>query len=285
MAENKTFMLTLGGGLGDVFWYYLDGHNGWDRLEALKEKYPDSKVKVFSSTHNPQVEELLKYNPHIYKVKEYGWVLDGNSLWRRHKKKYTKVKTLKNLEKRKNKVYLSDKDNEQINKIISKGPFILIHPFAGERQRMCLEANDFIPIIDSLITKTKLNIVVLGGTYTRKNKNSSYQMRESFLYEREGLINLVNKTNARVGAVLASKQHSFVGCWSAYSCASWIYNKPSTIIVPKNWARIFRKNKQAEGGRWANKEVNIVSINGDLFHKNIKEIDLSQITKQILINY
>jgi len=277
--------LTLGGGLGDVFWLYLGGHNGWQYLESLKQQSPKTKIKVLSATHNPQTEELLKYNPHISEFREFGWSLDGNTIWNKEKGSAIHIDSIKRqLKKIENNIYLTQEDKELVDKI-STNSYIFIHPFAGEWTRCGLKAEEYIPIIDCLLDKTELNIVVVGSSYTRQNRKKGFPQEEVFNYKRNRLYNLVGKTNARVCAALAKNQHSFIGSWSAYSCLAWVYNKPSTVIMPEQAYETFTTKKICPNGRWyGKKDIKVITTN-----KHIKaydrEININNIKDQILKYY
>jgi ADP-heptose:LPS heptosyltransferase len=286
VEKMKKVYLTLGGGLGDVFWTYIEGHNGWQFLKSFKNKYPDGKIKVLAATHNPQVEELLKYHPDITVFKNFGWVLDGTELWKKYKGGFKHLKDTKDgLSKNRNRIYLSTEDQEKIDEITHAGPFLLIHPFAGEKIRCAIFPDDYKIIIDKLLEETNFNIVVIGGSYIRTNKVNRFKMTEEFEYSHDRVFNLVNKSNCRVCATLAEHQHSFIGSWSAYSCVSWIYNKPSTIIVPKTMAKVFKEEKQGPEGRWKDKKnINIISVEGTILNSG-REYSLDQIIVQILKEY
>lgn len=255
MKIPKKVYLTLGGGLGDVFCSYFRGENGWGYLDSFKKNYPDTEVKVLSSSHNPQTEELVKYNPHISSFQEFGWTLDGTSLWAQHAGAAThlaKHEAVGQLERKPQLLYISEGDNKVIQSIYQSGKFIFLHPFAGLKDREALTTEEYFPLVDKLIDHYGYNVVVIGATHKRRNLNQSFQMVEEFNYDRPGLFNLVNKTNARISWRLAELADSFIGCWSAYSCAFWIMKKKTTVILKEQNAKTLRK-KFASGQRWYNR--------------------------------
>jgi len=280
----RKFYLTLGGGLGDVFWTYFGGHNGWNKLELVKQKFPKCEIKVLSSTHNPQTKELLKYHPNINKFEEYGWTLNGKPIWEQHKQDYTPLKEEILIKTKPNKIYLNEEDNTQIKEITSKGPFILIHPFAGERQRLSLYSKEWIPIIEALLKNTNFNIVIIGGNYTRINRKRHISKSEELNYSSNRVFNLINKTNARICSFLVNKQDSFIGTWSAYACLSWIYNKPNTIILPKKQNKILREKKQGKGKRWHQKNIRTITTPLSIIRQD-RSINIDNIIRQVIENY
>ena len=273
--------LTLGGGLGDVLYTYFKGENGWKWLSPLKEIAPRTRVSVLSSTHNPQTEELIKHNPHIDSFKEFGWVENGRELWEKNKGPAVHIreikKSLKKISTPKNtKLYLSDSDREEVRKVISQGEFVFIHPFAGLKFRQCLPIEEYIPIIDQLIDDLGYNVVMMGATHNRINFKTTPEMVEEFKYDRDGLFNLVGKTNARVAVRLSQLAHSFIGCWSVYSCAFWIKRGKTTVIItPKLEDQINKRFKP--NGRWHTRgDCRVILVDETKGYDKIKDQILSR---------
>jgi len=261
----KSVYVTLGGGLGDVYYVYMKGENGWGYIESLKKLYPNIKVKVLCSTHNPQTVEFIKNNPYIDEIKEYGWVLNGSEIWNKHNNGAVSLKNnriLRNtLKFNTPSIYLDNGDNVLVDSIVDQGKFIIIHPFAGEPHRIAMPPKEYIPLIDILIDNLGFNVVLVGGTYTRTNRVLKEHKPEKLVYERKGLINLIDKANARVVATLTKHQYHFIGCWSAYSCVSWLHKKPTTVIVQeKDKPKLLKK--QTHGKRWYKAKCKILTTTG-----------------------
>jgi ADP-heptose:LPS heptosyltransferase len=225
-----------GGGLGDIIKHYIRNEHGWGYLEPLKKAYPDIEIKVMLTCINPQIEEFIKYNPHIDTIESYLWTHPARSGVRRcieeHKGDYVSLleatSLLETVESIKPKIYLNADDQETISSVTSQGKYIFVHPFSGEIKRMAFPVEQYPRIIDKLIDRLGYNVVVVGGSY-KKNWIRDETMDESFDYEREGLFNLVNRTNARVATILAQKAQGFVGTWSCYIIPS--YQRPSRTVV------------------------------------------------------
>jgi len=269
----KAVYVTLGGGLGDVFYLYTKGENGWGYIKSLKEKYPQVRVNVMCATHNPQTVEFIKYNPYINDVKEYGWVLDGNEIWNKYNNGAVKLNSnkelLSTLKFATPCMYLNKQDQITVNTVVTKGKFILIHPFAGEPHRIAMPASEYIPLIDCLIDEMGFNVAIVGASYLRTNRILVESKPEELNYERDGVFNLIDKANCRVVAALAKQQHHFIGCWSAYSCMSWLHKKSTTVVVrPEDKKKL--KAKQQKGKRWYRTKCQIVAIKSDNFD-NIRE--------------
>jgi len=282
IVPNSVYV-TLGGGLGDVFYVYSRGENGWGYIKSLKEKFPFVKITALCSTHNPQTVEFIKYNPHIDEYKEFGWVNDAKSLFEKNsngaKRLDKEGKALKALNFARPNVYTTDEDKEIIREIESAGNFVLIHPFAGEPGRIAMPIEEWKPLVDEIIEKNDLNVVVIGGKYKRTNRRTKEDKDETFEYERNRLFNLVGKSNARICMRLASEQKHFVGNWSAYSCASWVNNKPTTVIVTKQTS-INLENKMKPGKRWRNAKCRIIRTNGP--SRDPRNTDYNKVREQII---
>jgi hypothetical protein len=278
MKVPQKVYLTLGGGLGDVFCSYFRGENGWKWLQPWKERYPHTKVSVLSATHNPQTAELLKYNPYIDHFKEFGWVNDGRPLWKKNAAGAAQLKNQKaitaKLKGKNPTLYISNEDKEVVDEIQQAGRFIFLHPFAGLKDREALKPQEYFSLVDRIIDNKKYNVVVIGATHKRTNHKESFKMIEEFNYERPGLFNLVNKTNARISMKLAQLADSFIGCWSAYSCAFWIQKKKSTVIIKSKASGNIQK-KFGRGGRWQHRgDCRLVLVE--------KAKDIEKTTRQIL---
>jgi len=252
----KKVYLTLGGGLGDVIYDYLGGHRFWNKLEPLKIAHPEIRIKVMSSTHNLQSLELIRYNPYIDRMEEYGWQTDGKPIFKRNAGGYINIKNIKQelskLPSRPPGIYLNQRDKETVSNISSQGSFIFIHPFAGLQDRMPYRSSSqFVPIIDNIIKNTNHNVVIVGSNHIRNNMKKKVDIREEFSYEGDRVFNLVNKPemNVRVAVKLAQRAHGFLGAWSCFSCTFWALKKKSMVLVPMS-----KKDKLAKrfkpGGRW-----------------------------------
>lgn len=275
--------LTLGGGLGDVFCNYFRGENGWGWLRPVKKKHPKLKIKVLSSTHSPQSLELIKYNPYISSMKEYGWTLDGSEVWNKYAGKAVRLASTRQLydglDPEPPKLYISNLDKKVVDKIRLAGDFVFIHPFAGLKDREALPVPEYIPLIDQLIDDYGLNVVVIGATHTRRNIKKSHEMLEVFDYQRPGLFNLVNKTNARVAMRLAQLANSFIGNWSAFSCAFWVIEGKTTVLTTPNKLDMLTKRFQ-KGQRWhKHGDCGIVCVGADESYNSIRDQILERYKK------
>jgi len=261
----KSVFVTLGGGLGDVFYTYNKRKNGWGYIESLKKKYPNTEVRAMCATHNPQTLEFIKYNPYIDRAEEFGWVLDAKELWDANKGNSVRLDRqrdlLKKLRDNKPQVYLSPEDKVILDGITSSGEFVLMHPFAGEPHRRVMPAEEYIPLIDRIIDELGYNVVVIGGSYLRTNRIQKEVKTEELDYKREGLFNLVGQSNSRICMTLAEKQRCFVGSWSAYSCASWLYNKQTTVLLQKKHIENLKK-KIGRGKRWGEAKCDMITTKG-----------------------
>jgi len=277
----SSVFVTLGGGLGDVFYTYVNGKNGWGYIESLKKTYPSIKIKAMCATHNPQTLDFIENNPYIDSIVEFGWVLDATELWKKYKGDAVRLDKqkdlLKKLKDKKPNVYLSQTDKETVNNITSSGNFVLLHPFAGEPHRRALPAEEYIPLIDSIIDKLGLNVVLIGGSYTRSNRVHKELKTEYLDYNRSGLHNIIGKSNARICLTLARKQTCFLGSWSAYSCASWLYNKHTTILLQENDVEKLNK-KLSKGQRWDGAKCDMITTKGP--YHNPKDTNFKKVREE-----
>jgi ADP-heptose:LPS heptosyltransferase len=151
----------------------------------------------------------------------------------------------------KNDVYLSGEEEELFQEI-SADPYIVLHPFAGEKKRIRIQPDAYKYLVDKLIDQYDMKVVVVGGTYKRdrrlKNIPSTI-VHEVFKYEREGLVNLVNKSSLRLPTKLTINAQAFAGAHSAFMCAAWERRIPTVAFVKEQQAKRFVCKPRFDG-RW-----------------------------------
>ena len=170
-------------------------------------------------------------------------------------------------------MYLNQEDKNVLDCITTAGSFVLMHPFAGEPHRRVLPAEEYVPLIDRIIEKLGLNVVVIGGSYLRTNRIQKEAKTEELNYERTGLFNLIGQSNSRICMALAGKQRCFVGSWSAYSCASWLYNKHTTVLLQEKDVSNLDE-KLSKGKRWAGSKCRMVTTKGPYHNPRDTDFDL-----------
>jgi hypothetical protein len=220
----------INGGLGDAYkgyWSYAP----YGKLGALKEAHPSCRIKFIVCSHNPQSAEFYRFHPHIDEVEEHPAVrrepLDkrspGDIISNKYGKGYTRAtkfnKEFSELPYVKPIVHLKNKkERDFIDKIASRGKYICIHPFAGGVVRGVPKV-EFYHKIALRVKELGYNAVILGGSYKRETERDTRRTEEVFPYTGSGIINLVNKTNARTAAQLVREGAGFIGTWSCFLCA------------------------------------------------------------------
>lgn len=256
---NKVYF-SLNAGFGDATYTYVRGGLYWNYLKALKEARPDIEIKGFCCTHNVQAVELVRFNPYLDSFQWMPWIgkepcpLRGvgrihnrpeaeiNSVPKANEQGYTYIgevkELLEDLEPELPKLYLTINEEKQVNDIEQAGRFITIHPFCGGPHRRVFPPKEYHKLIDTVIDKYGYNVAVLGGDHVRSGQTKRNPVKEVFTYQREGLYNLVNKTNGRVCVELVRRCSRFIGNWSCYSSAAWAFEKFNVVITGKH----IRKN-------------------------------------------
>jgi ADP-heptose:LPS heptosyltransferase len=260
-------------GLGDLLRkYHRKGHL-IGRLKAFKEQNPETKIKLLISCHNPQGRELFKFMPWIENVEKVpwsgkaignippkikGWSIDTPRI-------RTKIKQCKY---EKPDIFLSKADELVVNKIRNRGPFVVLHPFAGQANRMPIPPNRYTKLVDDIVNRLKMNVVVVGGTHTRGarlRKIKPITRVEKFPYKRTGLFNLVNNTNVRIVSQLVRDSYGFMGNWSCYACIAWEEKKPAALFVRKGGRNILYS--KGFKGRWHDKCLALLADDSSLYDK------------------
>jgi hypothetical protein len=239
---SKIFF-PINGGLGDAYkgyWSYLP----YGKLGALKEKYPNCKVKFIVCSHNPQTAEFFKYHPYIDEVEVHpavrrdpGDAPPGKIIEAKYGKGYTPASSLlrefKDLPYIEPAVYLKNqKERDFVEDIASRGKYICIHPFAGGVVRNVPKIKTYYKIALKINNKLDCNVVILGGSYERATERETRFTKEAFPYASSRIINLMDKTNARTAAQIVRSGAGFVGTWSCFLCAILKTDMRSVTYIP-----------------------------------------------------
>jgi len=227
---HSKFYVHTCGGMGDHYLGYFNPNckkYGLGFIEQLKEEYPNSTVKLIAHPANPQGPEFFRYHPHIDEIETHPWVAGLGNCKNKEKeaKGYIELEEFgkeKEWAKRKNEtIYTSEEDDKFLKTILNKKPFVVLHPFASDKQRMPMQPRQFFPLVDSIIKDYGIKVIVLGGSYKR-TRNRLDQIKEEFPYEREGLINLIGKTNSRTAAKIIHSSKVLIANHSGLWCAASI---------------------------------------------------------------
>lgn len=136
------------------------------------------------------------------------------------------------LDYKKPQIYLNKEEKIQVETIKNAGKYIVIHPFAGLRDRIAFPIEKYPGLIDEIID-TGYNVIVIGGSYTRINRDGQEEVIEILEYSRKGLFNLVGNTNARVATRLIQDASGFIGTHSCYILVASIEKIRSILIAPE----------------------------------------------------
>lgn len=243
---DKKYILMYGGGFGDVLLNYLMLEAGY--LESLKEKEPDCKIVVAIMSHNISSRSIFENHPLIDKIIYKECDNMYSKFFHEMSKDYTIIKAhgslqygfsiqtqreyilLDNLIYKQPSFYLTDKEKMTADNILSMKNFTVIHPFAGEESRSFKNKLDLRKIIDNLCN-SGTTVVLLGGSSDRTIINSC-RLTEEFDYERDKLVNLINKHSAALQSYICSNATNFIGTMSCFSCVAEACKIPSMVFGP-----------------------------------------------------
>jgi len=254
------FYIMISGGLGDCLQIYfsnppycnhedLKGVNYFPtgqllaslwlkRLKSFKLKHPNKSVYLIIESHNPSAIRFFDNVPYIEGCISKPW--DLPKPW--EEDKWSQVHFgLYNLEHSYNpelyepeeaKVYLSSLEEMQVDTIVNKGDYIIVHPFSGvSRDRQAINQDQYKEIVKKIIKKG-LNVVVIGGSYKTNVVGKKYNITEQFDMKCDGLINLVNKSSIAVTVELIHRAKGFIGTHSSMVLMAWYKSLPTVCIVP-----------------------------------------------------
>jgi ADP-heptose:LPS heptosyltransferase len=229
------------GGFGDVAWSYLFNEN-WQRLEAFKKENPNCKLKAIIISYNIQSLELMRFNPAIDEIdfRAPNWeqrdrnmpIIDIATQYAYGYTQCTKLEGFSSLPKRPQKIYLNLRTEASLVDYIQKqGPYIVLHPFAGDKSRAVAGEKEYKVITKYITDELKYNVVILGGTHQKIIGQDRNLNKEEMDIKGDKVFNLVNKTTARVGIRLLKNAVGCIGTWSCWSTLSWGFGNPTILLT------------------------------------------------------
>jgi len=245
------FYIQTGGGAGDMIKHYFWGHLGWQYIYSVKEKYPNSTIKLFTTSCNMSAQHLFDNIPQIDEFQHLPW-RDPNKPWPdkdRLAKNYTVLSKAPeilniNLENRKPKnIPLIKQEEDFIQKQNFGNKYIVMHPFAGDGIRRHLSLEQYFMLAKKLINEIGCNIVVLGGSSTRSIGKITRDIKEEFPFEHKKIINLVNKTNLRTSVEITRRASHFVGNNSCLYCVRLAQKTQAIVFQTKKSTQNFMQIK------------------------------------------
>jgi len=251
---NK-YYIHLSGGVGDCLFPYFIGRqlrqSTCGGMGFLHKIHKDDYVKIIAHpSQKESIKEFFKYDPRISEIKELYW-RDPNKPCTNEKTEsegFVKLDNYgiqQNWERKPNKqIYTSKEDNKIIENIINKGPFVLMHPFAGEAIRIPFSTEMQSELIEAISNEFNCNIVMVGATHHR-DINKSLIIRENCIFKSDRFINLVNKGNFRISAKLVQLAKAIVVTHSVVFCVASHGETPCVVTIrDKCWTGFAREKIQ-----------------------------------------
>ncbi len=202
------------------------------RLEGLKQLYPNVKVKVKVVSLNAGIAALIENNRFIDVIEEYkevdesikarGYVdPEGYIHIEQSEYKHARFASLSET------LFLGEEDKATVNRIQEKlNKYVVIHPFAGAKERVVLDNEKYKRLIDYIIDDLGYDVIVVG--------KSSKNLDEGFYYNRKRLLNLVDRVGLLVSVKLTLDANAFIGTHSCMVLAAWYSRIPSVCLVPSH---------------------------------------------------
>jgi hypothetical protein len=247
--------INSGGGLGDFIYNYFKSYE-WQCLSTIYQFFSDAQITAVLTHHSPTCGELLYTHPAIIAVMTSPWRAPGDPLeysWKGLVQGENVLSWARNNNIRpahehglEHKIYLTDKEEYLIANIKNKGPYIVMHPFAGlphrgsrrhpyDNKYKCYPDYKYIQTANYLIEKG-ISVVFVGrSTYDGVDR---LRDNEETLSEINGHIlsseayNLINKVSTRVSVELTRRANGFIGSHSSMLSAAWTNQVPSVFFYP-----------------------------------------------------
>jgi len=231
LKKMNNFFLHTAGGLGDHLLGYFSPHSfpfGFGYLQELKTKIPEAKIKLICHPVQKEASRFFELDPRIDSIDIHPWISPLKiKECKNIKEEAKKYKSLEEFGKRNNlkkqpniDVFLSKKEQETIDRIQQEGRYIVIHPFAGGKNRIFFSPENYIPFIDMVVEEKDLNVVIVGGSHAKiRNSQNPKFFEEKFSYQRKRLFNLVGKTTGRAAVKLTRAAEFLLASNSAFFCS------------------------------------------------------------------
>jgi len=214
---NKYYAHAMGG-LGDYFVQYFGRHpfqSDLAYLKAIKLCDPECYIKLISHTSLPnQILDFFEFNPWIDEIQILPWrnpnvrkrgpcPHEQQEAGKQYFKLSTQAKAIGLKRIKQLEIFTCSKDDRQLEAIVKQGPFILLHPFSTDPNRIALTSLQYRKLIQKAIDKFNCNIIIVGKSHIKNHNNKKLVRQEEVVFNHPKVINLINKTNIRVSAKLA----------------------------------------------------------------------------------
>lgn len=111
---------------------------------------------------------------------------------------------------RQSEIYLSQEDQDHVDRIASRGPYVVLHPFAGGSSRMVMPIKEYYPLVTK-ITNRGLNVVVVGANWIKPDTfYPGHEIVEKFDQQNPRIVNLIDRANPRVVAGLVMESTALI---------------------------------------------------------------------------
>lgn len=235
--------VSTGGGIGDAIYDYFI-RDSWQMIIPLKRKMPEVEIIAVSLSHCSSTPELTQFNPMISAHFSYPWNPPSSPrehLWKEmFHPSVMDIRAFaggKGIRPEPSKLFLSNKEEEEAKTILEE-PIIVVHPFAGGRNRSflksidgryhCLPEEKCVEICNRLsdeghriVVLGKSEVLEFGRNYTEKLKGLNPK-----------IIDLSDKTSARLAVHLTRNAKAFFGTHSSMLVAAWTADVPSLCFYP-----------------------------------------------------
>lgn len=254
--------ITSGGGLGDfIFNYYK--RKDWRSLSEVKKRFPNIKVTAVLCHHSITASELISTNPYIDAIIHYPWYPPGDSkeyLWKEFiiGEPIENFIARENIKENDNKLFLTKEEEDRLNEIKAQGPYVVMHPFAGQLHRSCYGVNgkytcytldQYINTAEQLFNSGYKVYIIGRSTY-----DGQYPGRDKVekIYDPPKWIDsFANEFSTRMNVKLVRNATGFLGAHSSMLSAAWTADVPSIFFYPtcdEQGSYEYPKNVLTDGG-------------------------------------
>lgn len=217
--NNRVYAVTAGG-LGDTIYNYLSPAFDTSYFAALKAADPECRTKLYVWSNNAQSGQLATCDPSIDEIELNVFSTNWHQLTLADAGGYRRLSGNEKatLAPAAQAIRLDAAETEVAEGIKAGGPFVVIHPSAGDGMRSWGPRVDLKAVIDLVCDKGYVAVLVGSGG--------------SFEYARAGFHNLLDAHSCRLHAHLAACANRFVGSISAYSVAATAFGVKSLLFGP-----------------------------------------------------
>ncbi len=234
--------ISYGGGAGDILMAYVSVRTETARIQAIREKYPQTRFRAVLCTTCDSMPSVFALNPYFTDISYHTFVDYYERVYTEQAQGHPYLHELLQLhdpfEPRPMGFYLSPEETASIQNIAST-PYVALHLFAGDGERRWFGrlGNDGADDLLRTITGLGWRVVLIGGHSKRQLGTDIAQMDEWFDTAIPGVHNALCQHTLRFHAELTRRATAVIGPISCFTslASQYAHMKGRIFVLAPAW--------------------------------------------------